>query len=131
MSEEKVAKLVKNCLETPDGTVLYSRSRHDYKTYLDANGKTYMIDGGLDYVRCSANGDEIHRCVWDDEPFDKVRKAVEWGTYGINGDHMETDHINAVLKNVPSIGESYARAFRLELELRAIREEVSFVTSNN
>ena len=139
-SNEKVAKLVKNCLETPDGTVLYSRSRHDYKTHLDANGKTYMIDGGLDYVRCSANGDEIHRCVWDDEPFDKVRKAVEWGTYGINGDQplkwvklcdMETAHINAVLKNVPSIGDSYARAFRLELELRAIREEVSFVTSNN
>ena len=139
-SNEKVAKLVKNCLETPDGTMLYSRSRHDYKTYLDANGKTYMIDGGLDYVRCSANGDEIHHCVWDDEPFDKVRKAVEWGTYGINGDQpltwvklcdMETDHINAVLKNVPSIGGSYARAFRLELELRAIREEVSFVTSNN
>jgi len=139
-SKEKVAKLVKNCLETPDGTMLYSRSRHDYKTYLDANGKTYMIDGGLDYVRCSANGDEIHHCVWDDDPFDKVRKAVEWGTYGINGDQplrwvrlcdMETDHINAVLKNVRSIGDSYARAFRLELELRAIREEVSFVTSNN
>lgn len=139
-SNEKVAKLVKNCLETPDGTMLYSRSRHDYKTYLDANGKTYMIDGGLDYVRCSANGDEIHHCVWDDDPFDKVRKAVEWGTYGINGDQplrwvrlcdMETAHINAVLKNVPSIGDSYARAFRLELELRAIREEVSFVTSNN
>ena len=139
-SNEKVAKLVKNCLETPDGTMLYSRSRHDYKTYLDANGKTYMIDGGLDYVRCSANGDEIHHCVWDDDPFDKVRKAVEWGTYGINGDQplrwvrlcdMETAHINAVLKNVPSIGDSYARAFRLELELRVIREEVSFVTSNN
>jgi hypothetical protein len=139
-SKEKDAKLVKNCLETPDGTVLYSRSRHDYKTHLDANGKTYMIDGGLDYVRCSANGDEIHHCVWDDDPFDEVRKAVEWGTYGINGDQpltwvklcdMETAHINAVLKNVPSIGDSYARAFRLELELRAIREEVSFVTSNN
>jgi hypothetical protein len=140
MSEEKVAKLVKNCIETPDGTVLYSRSRHDYKTHLDANGKTYMIDGGLDYVRCSAHGDEIHHCVWDDEPFDKVRKAVEWGTYGINGDQplkwvklcdMETAHINAVLKVCNLIGESYARAFRLELEQRAIREEVSFVTSNN
>ena len=139
-SNEKVAKLVQNCLETPDGTVLYSRSRHDYKTHLDANGKTYMIDGGLDYVRCSANGDEIHRCVWDDEPFDKVRKAVEWGTYGINGDQplkwvklcdMETDHINAVLRTQATISEQLARAFRLELELRAIREEVSFVTSNN
>ena len=54
-------------------------SRHDYKTHLDANGKTYMIDGGLDYVRCSANGDEIHHCVWDDDPFDKVRKAGRMG----------------------------------------------------
>ena len=139
-SKEKVAKLVKNCLETPDGTVLYSRYRHDYKTHLDANGKTYMIDGGLDYVRCSANGDEIHHCVWDDEPFDKVRKAVEWGTYGINGDQplkwvklcdMETAHINAVLKNVPSIDDSYARAFDLELKLRESEDASSFIASNN
>ena len=101
------AKLIRNALQTPDGTLLESRSRHDYKTHVDANGKTYMIDGGLDYVRCSANGDEIHLSVFDDDPFDKVREAATWGTYGIKGDQplsyiklcdMETEHIKSVVR---------------------------------
>ncbi len=125
--------LVKNCIETPDGTILYSRHRLDHQTHLDENGKTYFTDGGLDYVRCSAHGDEIHHCVWDDEPFDKVREAIEWGTYGKDGTNplsykrlcdMSTEHIEAVLENVPTISEAYKRAFRLELEFRSIREEI-------
>ena len=39
----------------PDGTVLYSRHRHDYKSHTDSNGEWYMIDGGLDYVKSSVN----------------------------------------------------------------------------
>ena len=46
--ENNGAKLIRSCLETPDGTILQSRSRHDYRQHLDANGKTYMLDGGLD-----------------------------------------------------------------------------------
>ena len=30
--------LVHNALQTPDGTIIESRHRHDYKTYEDANG---------------------------------------------------------------------------------------------
>jgi len=120
------AKLIRNALQTPDGTLLESRSRHDYKTHVDANGKTYMIDGGLDYVRCSANGDEIHHCVWNDDPFDKVREAITWGTYGINGDQplsyiklcdMETEHIKAVLK-LDRVYPEYIGAMKKELEHR-------------
>ncbi len=48
MLENNGAKLIRSCLETPDGTILQSRSRHDYRQHLDANGKTYMLDGGLD-----------------------------------------------------------------------------------
>ena len=33
--------LIANALRTPDGTVLESKSRHDYREYVDANGKTY------------------------------------------------------------------------------------------
>jgi len=131
--ENNGAKLIKNCLETPDGTILQSRHRHDYQEYTDANGKNYMIDGGLSYVRCSCHGDEIHHTVWDDDPFDKVREAMEWGSRGPNGDQpltykklsdMSTDHIEAVLNNVSDIVPQFKRAFRLELELRSIREEI-------
>ena len=51
-------KILSNRMRTPDGTVLESKHRHDYVAYLDANGKEYMLDGGLAYVRSSANGDE-------------------------------------------------------------------------
>jgi hypothetical protein len=34
-------RLVYNAIRTPDGTVLVSYSRHDYKTYTDANGHEY------------------------------------------------------------------------------------------
>ena len=50
--------ILSNRMRTPDGTILESKHRHDYVTHLDANGREYMLDGGLDYVRGSANGDE-------------------------------------------------------------------------
>ena len=53
-----MSKILSNRMRTPDGTVLESKHRHDYVAYLDANGKEYMLDGGLAYVRSSANGDE-------------------------------------------------------------------------
>ena len=119
--------LLHNALQTPDGTIIESRHRHDYKEYTDANGKTYMIDGGLDYVRCSVHGDENNMCVWDDDPYDKIREAVDWGTFGINGDQplsyvklcdMSTAHIEAVLKNVPRLEPAIKIAMKNELEYR-------------
>ena len=53
-------------MRTPDGTILESKHRHDYVTHLDANGKEYMLDGGLAYVRSSAYGDEEMLTVYDD-----------------------------------------------------------------
>jgi hypothetical protein len=101
-----MSKLIRNAIQTPDGTILESLSRHDYKDYTDANGKTYMVDGGLAYVRRSAHGDEVDLCLHDDEPHAVQRHIVKWGSYGINGDQplkyksvadMDTAHIEAVL----------------------------------
>lgn len=130
----KDAKLVKNCIETPDGTILYSRNKSDYQSHLDENGKTYFTDGGLDYVRCSAHGDEIHHCVWDDEPFDKVRQAVEWAFYDpdrtdpfqyVRLCDMETKDIEVALRSCNFLAKRFHRVMRLELEYRQIKEEMS------
>ncbi|WP_198160174.1 hypothetical protein [Photobacterium sp. J15] len=40
---------------TPDSTILISRHRHDYVTHINANGETYMVDGGTDYLRRNVN----------------------------------------------------------------------------
>jgi hypothetical protein len=123
-------KMVSNALRTPDGTVIESTHRHDYVTYRDQNGNNYMIDGGLDYVRSSANGDEEHLAVYLEDGHEKVRNALTWGTYGINGDQplkrvklsdMNSDHIRAVLKDNekrPTVYPSVVTAMQDELQFR-------------
>ena len=120
-------RLIYNAIQTPDGTILESRSRHDYKTYVDANGKEYMIDGGLDYMRRSANGDEKDISIWNFHPHVTIREYVVWGTYGINGDQplryvklseMETDHIQACLDNVATMYPQTRNAMENEIKYR-------------
>ena len=65
-------------MKTPDGTILESLHRHDYVTYTDANGKEYMLDGGRDYVRCSANGDEEVLTINSDDCHEMIREVVKW-----------------------------------------------------
>ncbi len=106
--QQKQRQLIRNAIKTPDGTVLVSKHRHDYVNHVDAtNGKTYMVDGGLDYQRRSANGDEIDMCLYDNEPHRVQREVLTWGTYGPKGDQpltykpikdMDTDHIEKVYK---------------------------------
>ncbi len=119
-------RLVRNALKTPDGTILVSRSRHDYVTHLDANGKQYMTDGGLVYVHCSAHGDEVDMCVYDDEDHEVLREAAEWGTRGIDGTDplrwvkikdMDTDHL-ATCCDLPYVNSTLKSVMKNELILR-------------
>lgn len=98
--------LIYNAIQTPDGTILVSRHRHDFQSYTDANGKNYMIDGGLDYIRSSVHDDQISLAEYDTAPHERQRELLVWGTYGINGDQplsyikvcdMVTEHLKAVL----------------------------------
>jgi len=122
-----MSNIIRNALQTPDGTIIESRSVHDYQTHVDANGCEYMVDGGLSYIRRSANGDEIDLTVTLDDPHDIVREALTWGTYGPNGDEpltyvklcdMETDHIKACIKNVPGMYPQFRTAMENELKHR-------------
>lgn len=119
--------LVRNAMRTPDGTVLESYFRHDYKTYTDANGKQYMVDGGLDYARRTAWEDQVDMCVWSDDDHVVVREALRWGTRGKNGDQplkwvllcdMDTDHIQACLDTQHQMRGYIRRAMQNELAYR-------------
>ena len=124
-----MSNLIRNAFQTPDGTILESHSRHDYKEYTDANGKTYMIDGGRSYVRCSVHEDQVDMCLYDDEPHSVQREVLTWGTYGINGDQplqykrvaeMDTAHIMVLLNTILSIEPVLRACLEEEMKLRDV-----------
>ena len=105
---KRAPKVILNSIQTPDGTILTSRHRHDYKEYQDKNGKFYMVDGGHEYSRTIEHEDAPYTDlrVYEDDPFEKVRDAMEWGTYGKKGDKplhykklkdMSNAHIEAII----------------------------------
>ena len=121
-------KLLANVMRTPDGTVLQSNHVHDYVEHIDANGRLYMVDGGVSYIRRTwyeeGNGEDLS--VYTDDDHAKIRDWFRWGTYGKEGKgplvwsklkHLSTNHIEKILD------EGYARdhlvkVFRDELEFR-------------
>lgn len=120
-------ELIRNAIRTPDGTVLESRTRHDYREHVDANGKTYMIDGGLDYVRCSAHDDQVFVGVHLEDGHEAVREALTWGTFGKNGDQplrhvtlseMSDAHIQACLDTQTRMYPQIRTAMENELQYR-------------
>jgi hypothetical protein len=127
-------QLVANRIRTPDGTILQSYNRHDYKTHHDKNGETYMVDGGLDYLRRSANNVSAEDLsVWSDDPHEMVREAMCWGTRGRDGKQpltykplceLTTEHIEAILETQPMIWPAFRAAFERELKWRTEHDVV-------
>lgn len=125
---QEILSILSSRMRTPDGTILESRNRHDYVTHLDNNGKEYMLDGGLDYVRSSANGDEEMLTVTSDDNHEAIREVVTWGTYGKNGDEtmvhvkiadMSTQHLQACLDTQKStMRPALYKVMQDELEYR-------------
>lgn len=123
------ARIVSNCIRTPDGTILESMHRHDYRTYVDANGKEYMVDGGLDYLRRNVHGDAPYEelSVYADAPHVEIREAFKWGTRGKDGrqplkyvllKNLTTEHIDAILETQSHIEDYVRKIFIDELNFR-------------
>ena len=119
-------QLIRNAIQTPDGTILESKHRHDYRSYTDANGKTYVIDGGLEYVRTTVHADQVSLALYNTEPHEVQAQYLTWGSYGIRGDQprrdipiaeMETPHLEAVLRECHPT-EVLKNCMKKELELR-------------
>lgn len=122
--------IVRNSIQTPDGTILLSRYRHDFALHDDQNGETYMIDGGLDYLRRSVNHEKAtDLSIFLEDGHECVRSALEWGTFAMSADqtlswirlkNMATPHIEACLLSNKRLHPSYKISFELELEYRAL-----------
>lgn len=109
MSNEKEQHLVYNGLKTPDGTIIVSRSQHDFVMHDDkVTGKSYGVDGGLSYGRLIGDIQDCERIVhFNTEPHETVREFMAWGTYGKNDDQplryvavkdMSDAHIEAIIQ---------------------------------
>jgi len=80
-------QIVLNRIRTPDGTILISYHRHDYKTHLDKNGLEYMVDGGTEYLRRNINEEAPYEelTLYLDDPFEILRENVCRGGRGKDG----------------------------------------------
>jgi hypothetical protein len=124
-----VNRLIVNQWMTPDGTILRSRYRHDYVEHTDANGKTYFVDGGTEYIRTSGHCDIKWCGLHENDDFETIRKVWDWGSFGVNGDQpkcfillkdMTEEHIRAILRTQTQIkGSSTERLLEHELKYRS------------
>lgn len=122
-------KLVRQAIQTPDGTILESRHRHDFRTHIDAiTGYRYIVDGGLDYRRGTLDEEKTKDlCIYLEDGIEVIREALTWGTYGKNGDEpyrqvklcdMSNEHIEACLETQFTMHPNCKEAFKMELEYR-------------
>lgn len=112
--------IIRNAIITPDGTYLRSYHRHDYKEHLDeVSGETYIVDGGNEYLRRSINKvSPEDLTVYLSDPFEIVRMAFVWKSYGKNLEHlpngiyialcdMTDEHIEAILTTQTQVYGTY------------------------
>ena len=123
------AKIVANRIRTPDGTILESVHRHDYVTYVDKNGKEYMVDGGTEYLRRIIHDDAPYQelSVYTNDPHAEIREVFKWGTRGKDGKQplkyvplkdLTTEHIDAILETQTHISGHVRKIFLDELIFR-------------
>lgn len=80
-------RVILNQIKTPDGTIIRSMHRHDYVEHTDANGFTYMVDGGDAYLRRNVNESAPYTelTIYSDSPFEIIRENFHRGGRGIDG----------------------------------------------
>jgi len=125
--------IVYNAIQTPDGTILQSKYRHDYVEYTDKNGQYYMVDGGLDYPRRGfdkADYIDLYK-LFKDCTLNECTQYLMWGqNYDKDMNklpetifkpicELTTDHIQAILDGNYCKDEMYLYVFNYELSTRS------------
>ena len=128
--EIDMPQILVNGIRTPDGTEIFSRHQHDYVTHVDANGETYMVDGGTSYARGLVNDVPAESLFQYLKPgdHDHNRQHFHWGTRGPDNSEpltwvplikMSTAHINAILITQHQLSGTWSEElFKTELEYR-------------
>jgi hypothetical protein len=124
--------IVYNAIQTPDGTILQSKHRHDYVSYTDKNGQYYAVDGGLEYVKRSwdkPDYTELNK-TFKECTLDECTKYLNWGqNYDADMNklpetifkpicELNTGHIEAILEGGYCKNEMYLKVFEYELNKR-------------
>ena len=136
----EVDYLLRNAIRTPDGTVLESLHVHDFRTYKDKNGHTYMVDGGLEYLRRFIVKEAPHEelSVYIDEDHEINREWFTWTSYGKDRKgpaksqklkDMDADHIHAILDN--GYGRDSSREMFQEELVYRVEKEIARVKAFN
>lgn len=123
--------LVANRWKTPDGTILWSKHRHDYVVHTDAVfGQFYAVDGGQDYCRLTGDSLDglVDLCVYNTDDHEVVREFFLWGSYGYHQDEelhfillkdLTNDHIEAILRTQTKLPSWKKLLFKQELNYRS------------
>lgn len=78
-NEVKEANIIYNAIRCPDGTVLESFHRHDYKEYEQGDGRFYSVDGGKEYLsRGFSVQDYEELAVMSDDSIGEIREVFLW-----------------------------------------------------
>lgn len=127
---DKIMKILRNAIKTPDGTILESNHVHDFVCHLDKNGKRYCVDGGHQYLkRAGELFDMEDISVYDDGNHETRRKYLKWGvntskvgkklkqTEWAPICDLDTEHIKAIV-DLTYVDEFYKEVLEAELKFR-------------
>ena len=127
MQEQPQEEKILQRMRTPDGTILVSSYRHCSVSHTDKNGEVYTLDGGLAYVRCSANKEPmVDVSLYTTTCHSILREHITWGSYGKEGrdpltffpvKDLSTEHIEAILRT-QNIVQALTDIFNNELIYR-------------
>jgi hypothetical protein len=120
--------ILRNSIQTPDGTIITSRHQHDYVQHTDKNGLVYAVDGGMSYLRRVGLLDFKEMSLTSSDPFDRIREEFEWGSRGEDGTaclcytplkDLTEKHIHAIMTTqFKWLSPAILEIFRKELEYR-------------
>lgn len=125
-----MSNIICNKIRTPDGTIIESKHVHDFVGYEDANGYTYYVDGGKEYLKRGYTpgappAEELS--VYSNDPHEIVRESLQWGTRGVDGKQplswillkdMTVQHIKACIETQTQMSEQYRLCMETELKFR-------------